>query len=932
MKLYPVSVRQVRLGQRLATARYRGVTVIRSSSIALCMTVCATSPLHAVEIADPKAWMPDGPVYSTEIREGTLYLGGAFNLLAPQTGAIVSLDAKSGSVATAWPEIEGSVNAIAPDGAGGYYVGGSFLKVGAHPRQRLAHFRADGSMDDWAPLVDGEIHAIQATAERILVGGRFTSIGGVPRRNIAAVHPVTGAVLAWDPAPDRTVHSMAIARGRLIIGGEFVNFAGLAIPRLAVVDLDSFEPIELPGCVGDCVTSGGFVSAIAASEHVLFLGGAFTEMYGAPVRNACALDLDDRALLPWAPDLSGVVGALAVAPGKVILASELVPFEQGNGYEILAVDSVGGHDVSFRRRADEGVRELLVVDDRVYLGGSFFRIDGERRIRAAALDLSSGSLLDWAPSFSGPVNTMAWDGGQVLAAGAFQSAGGVERLNAAAIDLRTGSANAWSPRASLQVMALQSNYQSMFIGGYFQEVGGVRRERIAEVDLVTGGVTPWDPGITGISYASVRDMTIHGGQLYVAGEFLQAGGLPRTGVAAIDTRTGAIAPWDARLEGTMAMANAISVGGRTAYVGGRFARAGGESRRNLAALDLNTGAVGEWRPEPDYTVYALELESENVLVGGGFASISGVPRAGLARIDTSLGLATAWAPPLSNGFTSPIVFDVDADTEAIRIVGIFSQIGPEAHKNAARVDASLGDPLDWTPQVGGSGTYAYTIEAHQGSEWVGGDFASVAGRKVTGLAHIVSDETPPVANASAPGGDIFLLGIALDIVWAASDDIAVRDVDIRLSRSGPNGPWEPIALACRNSGRYSWTPEGLTTDAACIRLDFHDYAGRSTQILIDGLQLANSHAEVWGGPSLLGATPNPVSGSAIVRYRLTASQTVAITLLDMQGRVIRKLVDGPHGPGEHSLPLHSTGLSTGMYWIRMESPGFSRAHRVVVVR
>jgi hypothetical protein len=64
-------------------------------------------------------WVTDGDVNAITASPGTVYLGGAFSWVGPYTGASVRIDQSSGLVDTPFPRVNGTVYAVAPDGAGG---------------------------------------------------------------------------------------------------------------------------------------------------------------------------------------------------------------------------------------------------------------------------------------------------------------------------------------------------------------------------------------------------------------------------------------------------------------------------------------------------------------------------------------------------------------------------------------------------------------------------------------------------------------------------------------------------------------------------------------------------------------------------------------------------------------------------------------------
>ena len=76
-------------------------------------------------------------------------------------------------------------------------------------------------------------------------------------------------------------------------------------------------------------------------------------------------------------------------------------------------------------QVDGRVNAILVVGDRVYLGGDFTHVNGVRRNYLAAMDASTGQLSDWNPNANGSVRALSLspDGTRIYAGGGFTSIG-----------------------------------------------------------------------------------------------------------------------------------------------------------------------------------------------------------------------------------------------------------------------------------------------------------------------------------------------------------------------------------------------------------------------------------------------------------------------------------------------------------------------------
>src|SRR5262249_30500969 len=150
---------------------------------------------------------------------GTIYIGGQFSQVRGITGAGAPLDAASGALPPSFPKVTGFVHAAISDGAGGWYIGGSFTAVGGSPRSRLAHVASDLSVSAWAPNANNAVYALAVSGSTVYAGGDFTSIGGETRNYIAALDATTGAATAWNPNASSLIHAVAVSGSTVYAGG-----------------------------------------------------------------------------------------------------------------------------------------------------------------------------------------------------------------------------------------------------------------------------------------------------------------------------------------------------------------------------------------------------------------------------------------------------------------------------------------------------------------------------------------------------------------------------------------------------------------------------------------------------------------------------------------------------------------------------------------
>jgi len=76
--------------------------------------------------------------------------------------------------------------------------------------------------------------------------------------------------------------------------------------------------------------------------------------------------------------------------------------------------------------------------------------------------------------------------------------------------------------------------------------------------------------------------------------------------------------------------------------------------------------------------------------------------------------------------------------------------------------------------------------------------------------------------------------------------------------------------------------------------------------------------------------PNPFNPTTTIDYYVPEASRVRIEVLDILGRTVRVLVDEVKPEGNHSVQFNSTGLPSGMYYYRMDAPGYSKVMKMMV--
>lgn len=78
--------------------------------------------------------------------------------------------------------------------------------------------------------------------------------------------------------------------------------------------------------------------------------------------------------------------------------------------------------------------------------------------------------------------------------------------------------------------------------------------------------------------------------------------------------------------------------------------------------------------------------------------------------------------------------------------------------------------------------------------------------------------------------------------------------------------------------------------------------------------------------------PNPSLGQATIRYDLSESVPVRITVYDLVGRCVSVLVDEMRGAGSHVVEWDASGLASGVYLYRISAGDFTAVQRLTLAR
>ncbi len=785
------------------------------SFLLILMTLWASAA--SAQVLRDDLWVTNGGVYASTVVGNTLYLGGDFSRVGPATGGLMPVHATSGNPLQAPLDVDGTIKAILSDGAGGWYVGGSFRHIQGVARNSLARISATGAVKPWNPGVNGFVNAMVLSGGKLYLGGLFSQVGGQGRNNLAAVDTTMGAVVAgWNPNPNSAVNAMGIATGLVYVGGGFTTVAGVSRLHVAALDATTGAASSWqPNPNGDVYALAVLYDVINLTTHV-YMGGSFGLVFGFPRANFAQVDATPGSPTfnqPTAfnPSPNGAVRSLVISGRTIVLTYLGGDFTLAAGQPRSRLASFSGATLgAWNPGADNTVVSLRLSGTTMYVGGAFGTLGGQPRPFAGAVATSGGTVTAWNPQPNAivrafaPVDTTVWLGGD------FTSLGGVARANLAALDLTTGMATGWNPGTNGTVYALEPIAGLLYAGGAFTTVGGQSRPHAAQLD-VSGNLGSWNPAPDGDVRAIASRSGIGGSAIFLGGTFANVMGTPRNRLAAVsDAASSDLSSWNPNADGQV---DAIVVDPNWVYVAGKFTGfAGLYSRQYVAQLDPNGVPTGFF-PLSSKPIKTLARIGGTLYLGfAGQATIGGQQRRGIAAFNPPTNTPLAWDPQCDGS-----VYTILPSGGTLYLGGYFSQVGGQTRENLAQVDTAQ----------------AATATAFNAPTW---SFQSV---------FVLGADSPGVFDLTEASGSLYASGLFTSILAKPHSAIAGMT-------SGTVGieptPLAGLALrATPNPSRAGQAIEFTLPTAGTVRIVVHDVAGRLVRAFAPGTFSAGPHRIAWDG-------------------------------------------------------------------------------------
>ena len=882
---------------------------------------------------DGSDWHPlgqgtDGTVIALAVFGDQLIAGGIFeaadgltvNYIAAWDGASWS-DLNGGMDMSVWALCVWNGNLIA---------GGDFFDAGGVPAAQIA--RWDGGQ--WHALGDGfvpdtgTVHALTTWGGDLVVGGSFEQVAYQTANRLARWdgsnwHSVgTGA----ENGVDDRVWSLATIDDDLYVAGEF-DYAG---------SVDCQNIARWDGAAWHALDFGlqGYVYELSVIGEQLHFGGSFN-----------ASNPDDQGLQVWmggvgrwdgeiwdgfGRGLGNDVTSFAIYAGDLIVGGQ---FHWAGSLECVGVarwDGLRWHTMS---NEITGVYALEVFLGDLIAGGSFndggpgpdyiARWDGNSWVKLHADEQPD----DW-------VYSLRTYGDSLLVGGRFETAGSATSACIAAWD-----GSAWHSMGSGFGGYFESQVTDFAVYGGQLIVGGYFNDPLDQIAAWDG--SQWND-VGGGMNGRVRALAPYGAVLVAGGDFTAAGGAPIDYIAQWDGES-----WSDMGGGMDGPVHDLALYNSTLIAGGEFTLAGSAVEvGNIARWD----GLGDWLALGgglDDRVQCLGNYGDQLFVGGTFYRAEQVPS----------GYIGAWRdfamefpdtldyrdiPHISDGEALLELIDsllvigpidslwddgVIVDPGPILFWHVDWDLGDALVENAGaiitatgRVDDAGGQPLGGAelrvrqvedPQVDlvcthpDAGTYRYQFFLDE--QFVG----SVDG----------GTDTLRVREWYRGSDDVMIDAVEL---WVDDGTQAMVQafqwdtwIDIELGLI-PYGPATQVTITPLDPGTATQNISRLEVHAARLS----EIIFRNEYIENDPSGVDDERAGLLLRPRLYPSYPNPMQRGTSIVYSLPRRTPVRLEIYDIQGRLVRRLLDDVQPPGRYEIAWdgRDEGLvlvPSGIYYARL---------------
>ena len=133
-----------------------------------------------------------------------------------------------------------------------------------------------------------------------------------------------------------------------------------------------------------------------------------------------------------------------------------------------------------------------------------------------------------------------------------------------------------------------------------------------------------------------------------------------------------------------------------------------------------------------------------------------------------------------------------------------------------------------------------------------------------------------------------------------------------------NGNWLGIDIQFQGPDMF----DEYSYDLMCMQFSF---------TVVD-FALENSEVNIPGDISIENIYPNPFNPTTSIDFSISVSNSISIDLYDINGHLVKNITEGYYGAGSYSKLIDGSDITSGAYFVRLETEGYSITQKLMLIK
>ena len=133
-----------------------------------------------------------------------------------------------------------------------------------------------------------------------------------------------------------------------------------------------------------------------------------------------------------------------------------------------------------------------------------------------------------------------------------------------------------------------------------------------------------------------------------------------------------------------------------------------------------------------------------------------------------------------------------------------------------------------------------------------------------------------------------------------------------------NGNWLGIDIQFQGPDMF----DEYSYDLMCMQFSF---------TVVDFV-LENSEVNIPGDISIKNIYPNPFNPTTSIDFSISVPSSISIDLYDINGHLVKNITEGYYGVGSYSKLIDGSDITSGAYFVRLETEGYSITQKLMLIK